>query len=75
MRGNALSFKTVYRWISRFKSGNFNILDEPHTGRIPSCTDTYYVEKVKELLDTDRRYSCEEIATNVGISTGSAHKF
>jgi histone-lysine N-methyltransferase SETMAR len=70
---SAVSFKTVYRWIARFKSGNLDILDEPHTGRIPSSTGTFYVEKVKELIDTDRRYTCEEIASHVGISSGSAH--
>lgn len=70
---NAVSSKTVYRWIARFRSGNFDISDEQGRGRIPSSTDDYHVQKVKELLDSDRRYTCEEIALHVGISIGSAH--
>lgn len=71
--GYAVSFKTVYRWVARFRSGKYDISDESRSGRDVSVTDHYHVEKVKELLAVDRRYTCEEIANSVGISQGSAH--
>ena len=31
------------------------------------------VDKMQELLKTDRRLTCEELAREVGVSRGSAH--
>ena len=38
-----------------------------------SATDGENVEKVAKLLNDDRRYTCTEIAHELGISHGSAH--
>ena len=62
----ALSFKTVYRWFAQFKSGKYDICDESRSVRDVTVTDKYHVEKVKELLATNRRYTCNEIASRVG---------
>ena len=72
---NALSFKTVYRWLARFSAGKTYISDEvcsccrPHEAK-----DPYHIEKVKEVLDEDRRLTCDEVAESVRISHGSAHE-
>lgn len=71
--GSTVSFKTVYRWIQRFSKGNFDLSDDPRSGRPKEATDNFHVERVKELLDEDRRYTCEELAESVGISHGSVH--
>ena len=73
MGKSSVSLKTVYRWLERFSDGKTDISDEPRCGRPVEVTDTYYVEKIKELLDEDRRYTCEELAECIGISHGSAH--
>lgn len=70
---SSVSLKTVYRWLERFSDGKMDLLDEPRSGRPVEVTDDYHAEKIKELLDEDRRYTCEELAENVGISHGSAH--
>ena len=46
---------------------------EPRFGRPVEVTDDYHVEKIKILLDEDRRYTCEELAESIGISHGLVH--
>ena len=36
-------------------------------------TDGYNIKKVSDLLKSDRRFTCDKIATEVGISKGSVH--
>ena len=62
---NALSFKTVYRWLAHFSAGKTDISDEARSGRPHEATDPYHIEKVKGVLDEDRRLTCEEVAESV----------
>ena len=71
---NALPFKTGYRWLACFLAGKTDISDEAPSGRPHEATDPYHFEKVKEVLDEDRRLTCDEVAESVGISHGSAHE-
>ena len=70
---NALSFKTVYRWLARFSAGKTDISDEARSGRPHEATDPCHIEKVKEVLDEGRRLICD-VAESVGINHGSAHE-
>ena len=70
---NALSYRGVCRWVASFSAGRDSTKDEHRTGRPISITDKYHVEKVKELIDKDRRYTVEEIAQELDISEGSVH--
>ena len=36
-------------------------------------TDGYNIKKVSDLLKSDRRFTCDEIAMEVGINKGSVH--
>ena len=65
--------KTAYRWLERFLAGKTDILDDPHGGRPFEVTDDHHAEKIKGLIDEDRRYTCEDLAKSIGISHGSAH--
>ena len=49
-------------------------MDEARSGRPHEATDPYHIEKVKEVLDEDRRLTCDEVAESVGISHMSAHE-
>ena len=71
---NALSFKTVHRWLARFSAGKTDISDEARSGRPHEATDPYHIEKVKEVPDEDRRLTCDVVAESVGISHRSAHE-
>lgn len=69
----AVSFNTVYRWLRRFSTGILDSSDEQRSGRPIEATDKCHIEKVKELLKEDRRYTCDELAESVGISHGSIY--
>ena len=56
---NALSFKTVYRYLARFSAGKLTFRRKL---------------AVKGVLDEDRRLTYDEVAESVGISHGSAHE-
>ena len=71
--GSVVSFNTVYRWIRRFSLGVFDTSNEHRSGRPVDATDQFHIEKVKELLDEDRRYTCDEIAQSLDISHGSVY--
>ena len=43
-------------------------------GRSISVTNQEHEERVQELLEEDRRITCDEIATEIGISHGSVYK-
>lgn len=71
--GTALAYNSVYRWIASFASGRVSIKDEHRSGAPVSATDAYHVQKVKEIIDSDRRMTCEDIAAEVDISVHSVH--
>ena len=60
--------------VSIFLGRETDILDEAPSGRPHEATDPYHIEKVKEVLDEDRRLTCDEVAESVRISHGSAHE-
>ena len=73
---NALSFKTVYRWLARFSAKKTDISYKACSGRPHEATETdlYHIEKVKEVFDEDRRLTYDEVAGSVGISHRSDYQ-
>lgn len=69
---NEVSYRTVDRWISKFKSGQQHIEDSARPGRKCSVVTPKIIEKIKELLVQDARYTTRDIASKVGVSTGTA---
>ena len=70
---DALPKPTVYRWIDEFKKGKTDVEIKHSPGRPVEATAPENVDKMQELLKTDRRLTCEELAREVGVSRGSAH--
>ena len=64
-------FSTVCRWVQKFKSGRSKLLLKHNSGP-RSATDRINTEKVAQILNTDRRLTCDEIAYKVGLS-GASH--
>ena len=52
---NTVSYDTVKVWFWKFKAGNFNIEDEPCSGR-PAEVDC---DKLKQIIDQDRHVQDE----------------
>jgi len=58
---------TISRWAERFREGRFSIENDPKSGRPRTSTDDQIVERVLQILQEDRRMTCEEIAHSAGI--------
>ena len=66
--GQALSRTAVYRLIDVFKDGRDRVESRHSPGRLVEATDEENVRKVKQVLDTDRRLTCDELTYDLGIS-------
>ena len=55
------------------RKGRETIQNDYLSGGPVTMTDGYNIEKVSDLLKSDRRFTYDEIATEVGISKGSVH--
>ena len=65
---------TVSRWASHFREGWVSIQDDPRSRRPVTATDDTSVVIVSTLLEEDRCKSCEEIAHEANMSTGSVFR-
>ena len=68
------SFPTICYWFRHFKCGGQSIEDAPRSGRTISVTSDYFVKKVKEVVEFDKRATMNQIACEVGISYGSVFR-
>nr|XP_042901741.1 histone-lysine N-methyltransferase SETMAR-like [Parasteatoda tepidariorum] len=60
---NTVSYDTVKVWFRKFNSGNFNIEDEPRSGR-PIEIDC---DQLKQIIDQDRNVSTRTIALELDV--------
>ena len=69
-----LPYSSITRWVRQFNDGRNTVSNKHLCGRPLSATTGENVENVAKLLNDDRRYSCDEIAHELGISHGSVHR-
>ena len=70
----ALSRTQVFEWFAWFKRGEMSIEDHPHSGRpSTSCSDEN-VEKVRQKINEEFRYTIEEISEALGVSWSSCQR-
>ena len=63
--------KVVYKWVERFRNGCESVEDEERSGR-PSTSETQEnVERVSEMIRSNRRLTIREISEDMNISYGS----
>lgn len=67
------SYETVRKWHNLFSNGTIDERDAPRSGRPKTASDEDHVERVRDLVEKDRRLTCEEIASEIGISSFSVH--
>ena len=65
---------TISGWAESFREGRLSIENDPKSGRLRTSTDDQNVERVLQILEEDRRMTCEEIAYSAGISRTSAYR-
>ena len=57
-------------WFAKFRSGNFNLEDAPRPGRPLEAE----VDKIKSLVDANRRITTPAIAQRLNLSNSTAYK-
>ena len=70
----AFKERTVRKWVSRFKDGENSTEDLPRSGRPASALVPEIVRAVEEKMTVDRRWTCEELSSELGISEKSVHR-
>ncbi|ROT70225.1 hypothetical protein C7M84_011507, partial [Penaeus vannamei] len=69
-----MSRSRVFEWCKRFKEGRKDVEDDPRSGR-PSTTRTEVnVERVRQMVCSDRRLTVRLIANELGINHDSVWK-
>ena len=70
---DAPSYATVKRWMAEFKRGRQSLEDDPRPGRPVTVATPEMVNKVHDIVTTDRRVTERYIACTVGISPERVH--
>jgi histone-lysine N-methyltransferase SETMAR len=65
---------TISCCAQRFREGRLSVENDPKSGRPRTSTDDQSVERVLQILEKDRRMTCEEIAHCARISPTSAYR-
>ena len=68
----ALKKSTLYDWFSQFKNGQ-ETEDDQRSGRPSTSRTEEMIEKVRQLIQCDRRMIIVGLEQEVGISHGSIH--
>jgi transposase len=61
----ALKKSTVYGWFSRFKNGQETLEDDQRSGRPVTSRTEEMIEKVQQLIRSDRRMTIAELEQEV----------
>jgi len=64
----AVTMKTVYKWFERFRNGCESVEDEERSGRPSTRKPQENVERVSEMIRSNRRLTIREISENLNIS-------
>jgi len=70
----ALSRTQVFEWFARFKRGEMSVEDHPHSGRPSTSHTDENVEKIREQINEDHRYTIDEISEATGVSWSSCQQ-
>jgi hypothetical protein len=69
-REHSLNWTAVFEWHSCFKVGQMSVEDDEHSGWPSVSKTTENVEKIRELIHEDHRWTIHELTDTCGISYG-----
>ena len=72
-KDESMSQTAVFKWHKLFKSGRQSVEDEPRGGRPSTSRTDDNVQRVRDVLNSDRRLSVRMIADRVGIDKMTVH--
>ncbi|GFV49703.1 protein GVQW3 [Trichonephila clavipes] len=61
------------KWHKAFKEGREEVADKPRSGRPTTARTEENVDRVREVLRTDRRLSIQQVADTLHMSTFAVH--
>lgn len=64
-------FATVYNWVNEFKRGRSSTKDEHRSGRPVEVSTPEIIDKIHDLILSDRRIKVRELVEATGISQGT----
>ena len=67
---SAPAFATVYNWVNEFKRSRTSTCDAPHSRRPIEAATSEIIDKVHDIILTDRRVKVRELVEVTGISHG-----
>jgi len=67
----AVTMKTVYKWFERLRKGCESVEGEKSSGRPSTAKTQENVERVSEMIRSNKRLTIREIAEDLNISYGS----
>ena len=68
-----LSLRTVFEWCKSFQDGRERVSNLPHAARPASAVNLGNIQKVDQLIRSNRRISVNEIAGILNMSVGSVY--
>ncbi|KAG5323773.1 SETMR methyltransferase, partial [Pseudoatta argentina] len=68
---SAPAFATVYNWVNEFKRGRTSTCNAPRSERPIETTTPEIIDKVHDIVLTDRRVKVRELIEATGISHGT----
>ena len=68
---SASVFATVYKWVNEFKRGRTSIRVEHRSGPPIEVTTPEIIDKIHDMVLSDRRIKVREIVEATGISQGT----
>ena len=68
---DAPAYSTVAKWASEWKRGTTSIQDAPRSGRPADARTTDNINRVKNLIEKDRRLTIEQVSKMTKISYGT----
>lgn len=72
-RSDSLSQTAVFKWHKLFKDGRESVEDESRAGRPSTSRTDDNVQRVRDVLNSDRRLSVRMIADQIGIDKMTVH--
>jgi transposase len=71
----AVTMKTVYKWFERFRNGCESVESEERSGRSSTSKSQENIERVSEMIRSNRRMTIKKVSEDLNVSFGSVQKY
>lgn len=68
-----MSHRSICRWVAKFKTGQQQVKDATRPGRPATTTTKSNIEKIRNMLNKDARYTVRDLARLTNLSLARVH--